>query len=310
MFEPSGAPIAFPRVRESGTASPSLARLKPLLEIANFVRDERELEDVLESIAETISTGLGWRTVVVNLYRPAWDDFHVSTVFGNADARRALLGTTSTWEDWKPLLAERFLRCGAYVVRHGELDWRRLELPTFVPPGAAAQDPEGWDPEDSLLVPLAHAGRGLLGILSIDEPIAGRIPADADLDLVVAMAAQAAHAIEQLQRHKETRRHRAALEQLHEVSIRLSGVSSYTDVLDTVAHSGSRRSPCSSAKVKASNRSHPLVGKVTGPRPTSGSAPTISHRCWIRVSRPRGATCFPAKRRSLAHRTVLITSRS
>jgi PAS domain S-box-containing protein len=49
------------------------------------------------------------------------------------------------------------------------------------------------------------------------------------------MAAQAAHAIEQLRRHRETRRHRAALEQLHEVSIRLSGVSSYTDVLDTVA---------------------------------------------------------------------------
>src|SRR6266536_3562492 len=89
MFQPSGAPIAFPRVRESGTASPSLARLKPLLEIANLVRDERELEDVLESIAETISTGLGWRTVVVNLYRPAWDDFHVTTVFGNDDARRA-----------------------------------------------------------------------------------------------------------------------------------------------------------------------------------------------------------------------------
>jgi PAS domain S-box-containing protein len=235
MFQPSGAPIAFPRVRESGTASPSLAKLKPLLEIANLVRDERELEDVLESIAETISTGLGWRTVVVNLYRPAWDDFQVSTVFGNDDARRALLGTTSSWDDWEPLLADRFNRHGAYVVRHGELDWRRLELPTFVPPGASAQDPEGWDPEDSLIVPLAHAGRGLLGILSIDEPIAGRMPADEDLDFVVAMAAQAANAIEQLQRHKETRRHRAALEQLHEVSIRLSGVSAYADVLDTVA---------------------------------------------------------------------------
>src|SRR6266487_5913466 len=200
MFQPSGAPIAFPRVRESGTASPPLARLKPLLEIANLVRDERELEDVLESIAETISTGLGWRTVVVNLYRPAWDDFHVTTVFGNDDARRALFGTTSSWHDWEPLLADRFERRGAYVVRHGELDWRRLELPTFVPPGISAQDPDSWDPEDSLIVPLAHAGRGVLGILSIDEPFEGRIPAEEDLELVVAMAAQAAHAIEQLQR--------------------------------------------------------------------------------------------------------------
>jgi PAS domain S-box-containing protein len=217
-----------------GTPTP-LARLRPLLEIANLVRDERELEDVLLSIAETVATGIAWRTVVVNLYRPAWDDFHVTTVFGNENARRILLGTTSRWENWEPLLADRFYRRGAYVVRHGEFDWHDNDLPSFVPAGVSTDDPDAWDPEDSLIVPLAHAGGRMLGILSIDEPLAGRSPSDDDLELVAAMAAQAARAIDQLQRHKEMQRHRAALEHLHEVSTRLSSVGERENVLDAVA---------------------------------------------------------------------------
>ena len=234
-FHTIGTPSALPRVRESGRGSTSLARLRPLLEIANLVRDERELEDVLSSIAETISDGIGWRTVVVNLYRPSWDDFQVTTVFGNDDARNVLLGTTSSLADWEPLLADRFYRQGAYVVRHGEFDWRDVELPSFIPTAASVQDPDAWDPEDSLIVPLAHVGGRLLGILSIDEPLEGRLPSDEDLELVVAMAAQAAHAIEQLQRHKEMQRHRAALEHLHEVSTRLSAFGARARVLDAVA---------------------------------------------------------------------------
>jgi PAS domain S-box-containing protein len=234
-FPTIGTPAVLPRVRESGRDSTSLARLRPLLEIANLVRDERELEDVLSSIAETIAHGIGWHTVVVNLYRPAWDDFQVTTVFGNDDARRVLLGTTSSLADWEPLLADRFYRRGAYVVRHGEFDWRHVELPSFIPNAASTQDPDAWDPEDSLIVPLAHGGGRLLGILSIDEPLAGRIPSDEDLEIVVAMAAQAAHAIEQLQRHRDIQRRRAALEHLHEVSKRLSAVGARARVLDAVA---------------------------------------------------------------------------
>src|SRR5438105_3215009 len=75
----------------------------------------------------------------------------------------------------------------------------------------------------------------MLGILSIDEPLAGRLPTDDELELVVAMAAQAARAIDQLQRHKEMQRHRAALEHLHEVSTRLSSVGERENVLDAVA---------------------------------------------------------------------------
>jgi GAF domain-containing protein len=220
----SPLPIA-PTPRPVGGAPATPGTLRPLLDLANLVRGERELGDALDSIAATIAEGFGWRTVVVNLYRRAWDDFEVTTVYGNADARRTLLGTTSEWSDWKPLLDDRFERRGAYIVRGDDVDWTKLELATFVPDGPTGRDPRIWNAEDSLVVPLAHTQGRLLGILSIDEPKSGRPPTDEELDLVVAMAAQAAHAVEQQQRYAETRRHRKALEHLHEVSVRLSAVA-------------------------------------------------------------------------------------
>jgi PAS domain S-box-containing protein len=235
MFTAHGSTASSLRVPHDAPRTAALAQLRPLLELANLVRGERELEDLLASIAATISSGLGWRTAVINLYRPAWDDFQVTTVHGNEAARRALLGTTSTWKDWEPLLADRFERHGAYLVRHGEFDWDDLELPTFIPDGVDSKDPDAWHAEDSLIVPLAHSESRLLGILSIDEPVAGRVPTDDELDFVRAMAAQAAHAVEQLQRRTETLRHRAALEHLHEVSTRLSAVVPPEQVLEAVA---------------------------------------------------------------------------
>jgi PAS domain S-box-containing protein len=223
-------------LRLPGEQPSALAQVRPLLELANLVRGERELEELLDSIAATIASGLGWQTVVINLYRPAWDDFQVSTVHGNEDAQSALLGSTSTWNDWTPLLQERFRHRGAYVMNDSEVDWDDSELPSFVPPGAHSDDPDAWNPDDSLLVPLAHSESRLLGILSIDEPIAGRRPSDEDIDLLCAMAAQAAHAVEQLQRRTEIRRHRAALEHLHEVSTRLTAVLPSEHVLEAVAH--------------------------------------------------------------------------
>jgi PAS domain S-box-containing protein len=235
MLTANGSHASTLRDRANGGTSSALAQLRPVLELASLVRGERELDDALDSIAATIASGLGWKTVVINLYRPAWDDFQVTTVHGNEDARSALLGTTSEWKDWEPLLDERFERGGAYIVRSHDLDWTKLDLATFIPEGPASTDPELWGPEDSLIVPLAYGQRRLLGILSIDEPLAGRPPTDEELELLGAMAAQAAHAVEQQQRFAETGRHRAALEHLHQVSAQLSAVGPREQVLDAVA---------------------------------------------------------------------------
>ena len=217
-----------------------LDRLRALLDMAGLSRGDRGLDDVLEGIASTIATGLGWRTVAINLYRPAWDDFQVTSIHGGEDVRAALLGVTSEWEQWRPLLLERFRRGEAFLVDHADFDWSGEELPTFVPELEKLDAPDAWDAEDALIVPLAHSDGHLLGILSVDEPISGRRPGDDEIDLICAVAAQAARAIEHVQRQAELRRYRAALEHLHDVSTRLSVAATPEAALEAVAQGISR----------------------------------------------------------------------
>jgi two-component system cell cycle sensor histidine kinase/response regulator CckA len=231
-------------VHPNGTAAAPpaelpLARLVPLLDIASLVRGERELRETLDAIAETISDGLGWRTVVINLYRPAWDDFQVTTVHGSEGAEQ-LLGATSQWSLWRQLLAERFHRRGAYLMRQEDIDAGESENTGFVPRGEPSSDPNGWDPEDGLMIPLAHSDGHLLGVVSVDEPQSGRHPTDEELDLLTAVATQVARAVEHVQRQGESRRAQAALEHLHEVSARLTTPVAAGSVLEAVAQGISR----------------------------------------------------------------------
>ena len=51
-----------------------------------------DLEPVLRAVARTTAACLGFRTTVINLHRPAWDDFQTVVVEGSDEARDALLG--------------------------------------------------------------------------------------------------------------------------------------------------------------------------------------------------------------------------
>ena len=62
-------------------------RCGALLEVTRLVRAREDLPALLDAVARTIGETLGFRTVAVNLYRPAWDDFEVAVVHGNDHAR-------------------------------------------------------------------------------------------------------------------------------------------------------------------------------------------------------------------------------
>jgi diguanylate cyclase (GGDEF)-like protein len=199
------------------------------------VRAEGDLDDLLAAIARTISESLGYRTVVVNLYRRAWDDFRVTTVHGNEVACAQLLGQVRGIAEWQPLLDERFRRRGAYVVQAGDYDWSAEgHASSYVPAAEAGTGPDAWHPEDALFVPLWHPGGQLLGILSVDEPVNLRRPSDEELDVLVALAEHAALAVQASQESAEAARHRLALERLLGVSSRLTAQPRVDEILRAV----------------------------------------------------------------------------
>jgi diguanylate cyclase (GGDEF)-like protein/putative nucleotidyltransferase with HDIG domain len=199
-------------------------------------RTAYEVEPVLSAVARTMQACLGFGTVVVNLHRPAWDDFETVVVVGSDQAREALLGQTSNTADWSPLLDPRFERRGAYHVKDGEYDWSQDTLTTWVPDLSTSADPDAWSPEDALFVPLRSAAGEILGILSVDEPADGRRPDDEKLDLVVGVAQHAALALEHAQDAAAAERQRISVGHLLRLTASLAERRTIGEMLDAVCH--------------------------------------------------------------------------
>ena len=212
----------------------TLRRLKALLDVTSVVRGEKDLASVLSTIVRTVAEALEFRTVVLNLYRPAFDDFCVTTVIGSAEAQKALLGSTYDWESWQQLLVDRFRHDGAYLIPHGSFDWSADIGDRYVPQIDTPDDPDAWHPEDELFVPFEDSEGQILGIFSVGEPLSGQRPTAEEIEVLVALAGHAAIAIEAAQQAASTARHRAGLEQLLEVSSTLTAAESTDAILRTV----------------------------------------------------------------------------
>ena len=168
-----------------------IAALRGALEAARGVRSRDDLVFALDRIAAVVAEGLGYGSVAINLHRPAWDDFEAITVHGADATRLALLGKTSSWEQWAPSLAARFERRGAHDV-----------------------------PDDGQLLAVMRASNGdVLGIVSVQEPADERRPTDDDCDRLVALAQTAALAVEQAAGAERDAGHRSALDRLLSLSL-------------------------------------------------------------------------------------------
>jgi hypothetical protein len=188
-------------------------QLPGLLDIGRALRSGGDLGHVLSAVAAGFSRASGFGTVVVNLRRPAWDDFEVVLAYGCDEAAAALLGKTTSWSDWEPILADEFEHGSAYFIPAGTRDWHG-DMVSFISDIAASGDPRAWDAEDALMVPLIASTGELLGIVSVDEPLDGRRPDAAQLEQIALACNHAAAAVEHAQATAAARRHSAAVEHL------------------------------------------------------------------------------------------------
>jgi diguanylate cyclase (GGDEF)-like protein len=224
------------RAPATRVAAPGFATsLRSLLEITGAVRSGEDVGRVLSSVATVLAETLGFETVVLNVYRPEWDDFYVATVHGDEAVTEALLGSVYDWDSWTPLLRPRFLRGGAYFIPNDAFDWSQHVGSRFVPTGEpAVGGPDGWHPNDELFVPLERSDGQILGIMSFGDPIDGRRPDDEQLSVAVALATHAAIALETAQERERLERHQAGLEQLLRVSSQLPQTMSTDAMLTSV----------------------------------------------------------------------------
>ena len=223
---PSGGSVA---------AAEFASALQGLLEVSRAARSGAQIGSVLEAIARAAAETLGFGTVVLNVYRPEWDDFCVETVYGNEAVREALLGQAYEWDSWRPLLDPKFLRAGAYFIPDEAFDWSQHPGTRFVPDGAPlVAGPSGWRPDDELFVPLKRSDGQILGVMSFGEPRSGLRPDDEQLALAVTLASHAALALEMVQERDRLQKHQKALEELLHVSSQLPQTACTEEILESV----------------------------------------------------------------------------
>ncbi|MGE5274912.1 MAG: diguanylate cyclase domain-containing protein [Verrucomicrobiota bacterium] len=211
-----------------------LARLHAFLESATIVEHADDLPRALEAVAQVVAESLNYGATVINLWRPEWDDFVVSTVYGDDPGLPTLLGSTYGWETWNRLLEPRFLRAGAYTVYAGEYDWTDLSGHRVVPEVEHDGHPDAWQGEDEIFIPFHHTDGHILGVFNVAQPKSGRRPSAEELHLLTTVVRHAARAVQRAQEMAAAAAHRRALEHLLQVSSKLTETASGTAVLEAV----------------------------------------------------------------------------
>jgi diguanylate cyclase (GGDEF)-like protein len=212
-----------------------LARLHALLESATVVEHADDLPRALEAVARVVAESLDYRAALINLYRPQWDDFEVSTVYGDDPGLPTLLGATYGWSIWEPILQPRFFRAGAYPVYAGEYDWAEQSGHRVVPDIVHDGHPDAWQAEDEIFVPFHHTDGHLLGVFNVAQPKSGRRPSGEELHLLATVVRHAARAVQRAQEMAVSAAHRRSLERLLEISSKLTETAAGTTVLEAVA---------------------------------------------------------------------------
>ncbi len=155
-------------------------QLRGLLETSRALRSSPDVPTMLDAVAATVARTLGFGTVVINLYRPAWDDYKVVVVHGSELAHDVLTGTSSSSAVWASLMQERFRCAGAFFVPTGTFDWLSVDEITYVPDIDPVEAPDAWQPEDALFVPLYASDGEIQGFMSVYEPRLFIIPRAAE----------------------------------------------------------------------------------------------------------------------------------
>ncbi len=213
--------------------SASTSGLEALLDLAR-AGGSRPLQAVLQAVADAVRSALGYATIVVNVYRPAWHDYEAVLVEGSAAAREALLGTTNSYTAFADVLMRpEFERVpGAFFLPEEHAGW--TEITSYRSSDVQSDSPETWGAGDALLVALKATDDRPLGILSVDDPVSRLRPGNDELRLLVAVAAHAALALERAQDVAAARRHDEAVTALLALSSRLPDDASIERVLGEV----------------------------------------------------------------------------
>ncbi len=197
-----------------------------VLELTEVILAEQEIDAILQLVLDTIVEYSGFRRALLTLY-----DLSVPTPFEGAVYKTLTSGLTDEEcdavlsqppvpiEQRKAIYSGRYQLGPAYYIPHEDTPWSNEHGIS----GTLAV--EGWHPDDFLFIPL-RGGEGIIGSISVDDPIDQSVPTVSSIEPVAFLANFAAFAVERVFKMKQMRKQADRLHGLAAFGAELANVSS------------------------------------------------------------------------------------
>lgn len=198
------------------TAEIRLARLhRTVLELGEIILGEQDVDRILQLVLDTITEYSGFRRSVLTLYdvsAPSPVDGAVTKTLCSGlspEEKAALYRQPGLSPEQRHLaFADEFRLGPAYYVPHDVAPWaQQIGITGTV-------SVQGWHPDDMLFIPL-RATSGIVGSISVDDPVDQSAPTLDTIEPIAHLASFAALAIERVVKLGELR---AQNERLHSLS--------------------------------------------------------------------------------------------
>ncbi len=183
-----------------------------VIELGEVILGESDIDRILQLVLDTIVEYSGFRRAVLSLYDlsiPVPFEGEVYKILSSGltpTERAALLSQPPISVNERTLVfSERYRLGPAYYIPHNDTPWSSERGIS----GRVAV--EGWHVDDFLFLPL-RGTTGIIGSISVDDPIDRSVPTLASIEPVAALANFAALAVERVFKMRQLHKHK---EQLH-----------------------------------------------------------------------------------------------
>ncbi|HEY1354038.1 MAG TPA: methyl-accepting chemotaxis protein [Ktedonobacteraceae bacterium] len=203
---------SLPIARQTTTLQQN-RQVKELIRLGNILRAELGLNEVLEQIASSINFCIGFRASVIKMIEEGCDNLKAVAFAGiSEEDRRILQAHSMRVGQMLRMMQPEFQISQSYFISH---EYLHLFADVPMVGGGKVEDhqPGDWHPDDMLMVPLfSPRQRKLLGFISLDDPVDGRVPTEESIEMIELFANQAAAAIDNARLFQERETERQCLE--------------------------------------------------------------------------------------------------
>ncbi len=206
-----------------------------VLELTEVMLAEQDIDRILQLGLDTIVEYSGFRRALLSLY-----DLSIPVPFEGAVYKTMTSGLTLEEEEAilsqdpipiqhrKMIYSDRFKLGPAYYIPHDETPWSKSHGIT------GTMVVEGWHPDDYLFIPLRGAG-GIIGSISVDDPIDQSAPTIASIEPVAFLANFAAFAVERVFKLRQMQRQADQLHELAALGAKLAKVNNERSLCEIAA---------------------------------------------------------------------------